>query len=187
MKKKFERLKSWCNANQGFLAFLTSIFAFIAILPYQKLNLDLTNTIFGKIFSILAYNIQIPFYLIIILLLTILFYIQRMIKKYKNNMVKEKLLYGKWMCEYGIPGDSGSENLLITENNKYIVKNKHQFNVEDISIDPTSNQIRFTKVGINNNRRLNNFLQIKNNELLIGIEKENPMEDGYPIKYTKIQ
>ncbi|MBI2269697.1 MAG: toll/interleukin-1 receptor domain-containing protein [Bacteroidetes bacterium] len=96
----------------------------------------------------------------------------------------ENLFPGKWRNIYMIAdGRTGSEEFEIREGNKYIIKGKHMFNLENISIDLKKNKIKFKKVGIPpDNRFANddiNILEIS--------KKYEGLEDGTTkISYYRI-
>ena len=96
----------------------------------------------------------------------------------------EYLFPGKWRNIYMIAdGRTGSEEFEIREGNKYFIKGKHMFNLENISIDLKKNKIKFKKVGIPpDNRFANNDINI----LEIG-KKYEGLEDGTTkISYYRI-
>ena len=97
----------------------------------------------------------------------------------------ENLFPGKWRNFYVIAdGRTGSEEFELREGNKYIIKGKHMFNLENISINLKTNKIKFKKVGIPPDLRyLNNDIKI----LEIGKTYEGIEEGTTKISYYRIE
>lgn len=90
-------------------------------------------------------------------------------------MSLENLFPGKWRNIYVTKdGESGSEDFEIKDGYKYIIKGKHMFNLENISIDLKKNKIKFKKVGISPDNRfaLNEIKIIEVGKKYEGFENE---------------
>jgi hypothetical protein len=164
------------------LTLLALIVAVYAALPFQSLNTSAANTFLDKVVTVLAYDLRIPVYLVIITLVIVLLYILFLRRRYLPQLLTLDFLSGRWKNTWGTPGNGGSEIALITKRGEYFVDDVQRFTVEDFKYDPTKKTVTFIKVGLTSwdNRKLLNTLTLENNELLVGTEQ------GYPIRYAKL-
>jgi len=176
----YKKLKDWCNANQGLLAFLALIVAIISAIPFNKIDYKIANPFFETVYKILIFNIKIPAYVFILLVSTILFYLNRLKKKYTLIPVTLNTLKGNWRCEWG--EDEGSELFTLNEDGSYIIEGTHYFNLTEFDYKPNKKQITFYKTAVipGDNRKVFNTVKVINNELLVGTE------ENYKIKYIKL-
>ncbi|HTF04063.1 MAG TPA: hypothetical protein VK826_08555 [Bacteroidia bacterium] len=99
-------------------------------------------------------------------------------------MSLENVFPGKWRNIYVTQnGQSGSEDFEIKEGNKYIIKGRHMFNLENVSIDLKKKRIKFKKVGIPpDNRFAFNEVQI----VEVGKKYEGLEDETTKISYYRI-
>lgn len=182
MKKSFTNLSNWCNEHKGIIELMILLLAFIALIPFNRINFNISSSFIEKIILIINYKISIPIYLIIIILAIVLLYSWRISQKYSASIIDIKFLVGRWRNEWTVNGQTGTETLEITADGRYFLNGAHWFNIDNFKYDAKQNQITFTKVGVrpNDTRRLLNTLIVNNNELLTGSENE------YNIRYSKI-
>ena len=180
MWKKF---KNWSNANSGWITVFAGIISIIGIIPFNKLDLGLTSSIFEKIKIVLVYQLRIPLYLCVIIILLTTLFIFKIIQRYKPQKILLNFMVGKWMNEWTVNGSTGREILKIDKEGKYFIDGEHWFTLKDFKYDILENKISFIKSGVkeNDNRRMSNYLDVKNNDLLIGTE------NNYSIKYTRVE
>ncbi len=99
----------------------------------------------------------------------------------EGNDISE-IFKGKWRNDYVFSdGREGDEIFEIIEGNKYIKDGEHIFNIEKVEINKKENRVKFTKVGVNDDRVAVNFLTIVNKKTLIGME-----DKGTRITYSRI-
>jgi hypothetical protein len=180
----FNKIRNWCNSNQGLLTLLGVIVAVIAVIPFNKINLNFAPSFFQKLYLVLIYRVQIPLYLFIIIILVSLFYFLKILKRYRETSYNLYWFKGVWKCEWPSEENiSGSEILTITEKGEYIIDNNHYFNISEFYYDINAKELSFYKVGVkrDDHRKLLNKLKIINNDLLEG------KEENYNIKYQRLK
>jgi hypothetical protein len=180
MKNKFQNLKNWCNANSGLLTIVTFL---IVIIPFNKINADNLNSTFKSVFTFLNFRLEIPLYIVILLLIIGLIYFQRLRDKYKRKTLNLSNMAGMWKNEWAIIGGStGTEMFQLTKDGKYLVNGEHWFTLKEFEYNENLRQIKFIKSSVrpNDSRKLVNIVKLVNNDLLIGTE------NNYEIKYTRI-
>jgi hypothetical protein len=182
MKTFLRRIKDWSNGNQGVLALVAAIVAFLGIIPFKDIDYSPATSILQSLFAILTYPVQIPIYALLVLVFAsglFAFYLAR--KRPKSKPSVEKILIGTWRNQWGsLPGNF--EIAEITADGKYLVDGRHAFDIHDFSYDTANKEIRFIKVGIGPDyRKLTNVLKVQGEHLLTGNEL------NYPIMYTKIE
>lgn len=181
IKKIFINFKNWCNSNQGLLAFIALVIMLFNIVPFNIIDLSFTNGLFNKFWIILIYNIKIPVYILLIIILLSILYINKLKKRYNKNKIAVDFMIGNWINEWNDNGNIGTEHLEIRDKGKYYLNGEHAFNIEDFQYDIQKNQIRFFKTALrqDDNRRLLNVLNVINNDHLQGDE------DYYKIDYKR--
>ena len=182
MKQYLFKFKNWCNANSGWLAFWAIVVSIFLAVIFPKLNLATANSFFENIMLVLSFSVVIPIYLFIITCIVLFLYFWRVKRRYQFQFITEKFLVGTWKNEWLSNGRWHSETLQITEDFKYVTSGEHWFNVVDFKYDPKNRRLEFTKVSVRPNeiRKLANFLTVKNNDLLVGLEENTE------IKYSRI-
>jgi hypothetical protein len=180
--KLYNLFRDWCNSNHSVLMFLALIVAIIGIIPFNTINVKFGGSVLQKIGIIMAYKINIPVYILLILILMVGLYLLKYRSKYKTNIKFFDFLIGTWQNEWIIDKTKGNEICKITAEGKYYVNNEHCFNIENLKIDASTGSISFMKVSVrqNDDRRLDNQLNIVNNLRLEGTE------NGIKISYSKI-
>jgi len=97
----------------------------------------------------------------------------------------ENIFSGKWRSIYVLQdGRSGSdEEIEIKDGNKYFIKGKHTFNLENISIDLKNNKIKFKKVGVPPDNRVafNEITSIELSKRYEGLEDKTTKITYYKI------
>jgi hypothetical protein len=179
MKKFYQSLKNWSNANSGILTIITFL---IAITPFNMINLYHINPIFESFLLFLNYKFEIHLYIVILLFLVGIIYFQRLKSKYRRKRITIGILAGTWKNEWDIGGIKGSEMSQITDNGKYLVNGEHLFDIVDFEYNENKRQIKFIKSSVRPDdfRKLVNIVRLINNDLLSG------SENNYDIKYTRI-
>ena len=182
MKNLWSNFKCWCNANPGLLGFFTLLISAVAVVPFNKIDLNLANTFFGKAILIFVYQVKMPLYLFLVLVAIGIFYVLRLKKRYATKSVSLKFLSGLWVNEWNLNGIKGFETLRIDDEGSYFLNGAHIFNIEGFQYNPAERKIIFVKVAVQpgDTRRLTNSLIMSNNDLLTGTE------NGYSIKYSRV-
>ena len=182
MKKFYQKVKNWSNGNQGLLSLLALIVAVLSSIPFGSININSASPFFKTLGTFLIYKIQLPVYLLILLLISLLFYFLRLKNKYTSQTITLNFLVGTWKNEWTINGETRSEIFIITNDFHYIINGQHMFNIDNFSYHSRKNEIEFTKTAVqpDDHRKHLNKVTIRNNELLDG------SEDNYLIKYTRI-
>jgi len=185
MKILISRFKNWCNLYSGVFTFLAFIVAVISIVPDNKFDFGPTKTFLKGALHIAKYPVQIPLYLIVCTMLTVVLYFFRLKKRYKVKSIAASVLKGTWRNEWATSDNKvDTETITIGEDFKYrFLDGRHFFDLKNIKIDAFNRQIEFTKVAVRpgDNRQFNNKLSIVNNDLLSGIEGE------HKIRYIRVQ
>lgn len=178
------KIRKWCNANSGFLTAIGIIVTIvIAIANTDKLSWGNTTSFFYKVVALLNYKIQLPIYLLVIIVILFLIYFNRIRNRYRRNYIDFNFLVGRWLNEWDLNGpNQGSEELEIREDGSYYRNNEHIFDVVDFKYDYKSNQIYFIKESrrVGDDRKAKNTLTVVNNDLLSGTEI------NYKIRYTRL-
>jgi hypothetical protein len=179
MKNFYQKLKNWCNGNQGFLTLLALIVAIVSI-PFSKIDYGFTNSFFDKLILLLSYKVSIPLYLFLIVVLILLFYFLRLKNRYYSSFFSLKFLKGTWKCEWG--NDGGHEILTLNEEGQYFIDSIHYFNLTEFKYNNSSREMTFFKTAVRegDRRKVHNAVKVVNNDLLEGLEQ------NYKIKYTRI-
>ena len=175
MKKNYDNLRNWCNANQGLLTLIAIIIALIGLISFNKLDFGFANTLLDKIKVVIIYNVKIPVYLFLIILLIGLIYINKIRRKYKPQKISIEFLEGNWKNEWTINGQVGSEMCQIKKDGKYYFNGEHCFTLEDFKYDYKNDKITFIKSSVRSgdNRKMTNILTINNNDLISGTENDH--------------
>ncbi len=92
-----------------------------------------------------------------------------------KSLSLESLFPGRWKSQF-------DRVIEIKDGNKYFANGRHYFNLDNVEIDLQQKKIKFTKVGIGDNRIAKNDLNI----IELG-KKYEGQEENYPIKYEQIK
>jgi hypothetical protein len=178
----YKRFKNWCNANQGLLTMVAIVVAITGLVPFNSLDLGFTNSLLEKIKAVGFYNIKIPVYIFLIILLIGLFYFKTIKNRYLHRKITIDFLKGIWKNEWTLNGQSDSEICEIKDDGKYYVNEEHWFTLENFKYDYKTNKITFFKTSVRpgDNRKMLNMLTIENNDLISG------NENNYDIRYRRI-
>jgi hypothetical protein len=182
MKKFYNNIRIWSNENLGILTLILIIFALIGMIPFNRIDLTFTRSIFDIIATIIFYNVKFPVYIFLILILVGFIYITKIRQMYIRKKITLDFMSGNWRNEWTMSNNRvGSELFQIKDKGKYYVNGEHFFNLEDFKYDYKTNKITFIKAAVKpgDNRRLSNILILDNNNLLSG------QEENYHIKYTR--
>ena len=115
--------------------------------------------------------VQIPLYLLLIVILAVAIYIIRLAKRKTGREVSIDLLEGTWLNQWTINGRTNSEICQIQNDGRYFINGTHCFDVTDISYNSITQRISFVKVSVQDpDTRLTNILRIRNENLLEGTE-----------------
>lgn len=186
-KKNFKKIRDWSNANQGLLMITTIVLMILPLVfnlsPNDKSNFKGFSSAFDFIIGVLLLKIEIPIFVLVLFLFVAFIYWRYVKRKYVQKKVTLAFLEGDWKNEWTVGGTTYTEKCHISKDGKYIVNDYQCFNIEDFKYDFKSNEISFIKVSVPSvgNRRLPNFLSMKNNDLIIG------REEDYNIKYSRLQ
>lgn len=180
IKRGFQRLKDWSNINQGLLTFLGLIVAVLPLIPFNSIDFKSAVPVLDKIVTILIYEVRVPLYLFIVILTISTFYFFRIKKRYTKKNLTLRELKGTWRNDWGEDGDH--EVFTLNEKGNYVINGEHVFDLTEFNFDAKSSIITFFKTAVrkDDHRKVLNTVEVKNNELLEGIEH------NYKIKYTKI-
>jgi hypothetical protein len=179
-KRWYQKLKEWSNANQGLLTLLGLIVAILALIPFNKIDINSAIPIIDKVVSFLIYEVKIPLYLFIVIFTISMFYFFRLKGRFTKKYLTLTELKGTWRNDWG--ENEGNEIFTLNEQGNYVINGEHIFNITEFDFDPKANKITFYKTGVRSgdNRKVLNTVKVINNETLEGIEQD------YKIKYTKI-
>lgn len=162
------------------------IVTIITLIPFNSLDLSISNSFLEKCFQLIRYKIIIPIYLVILLLIITLLYLKRIKQRYDAARINFAFIVGKWRNEFIGNDLQGSENIEITNDGKYLIDGFYTFNIDNFNYIASQNKITFTKVGVqlDDHRKLFNHLTINNNELMTGTE--DAFDNKFNVKYTKL-
>jgi hypothetical protein len=183
----YKKFKNWCNANQGWLTFIAIIIAIFGLIPYNSIDFKFANSFKENLIELLFYNIKIPVYFLVLILVIGLIFINRIRRKYINKKISIEFLEGQWKCEWIENGETFSEICTIKDG-KYLVKREHWFDIKDFKYDNKNNRISFIKASVRSKdkfRNLKNVLTINDNDLMTGADIGD--NHNFSIKYKRLQ
>jgi len=182
MKAFFRQMRDWSNANQGLLALFAVIISLVGLIPFQRLDITGANSFFETFLALITYPLRIPVYIFLAILVAIsLFAVYLTRRKPRSSPSAGKILVGTWQNKWGSGQGDGTEVAQITRDGKYIINDRHLFNIHHFRYNHAKRELRFVKVGLGGDyRRLYNILTVQSDELLVGTE------NNYPIKYSKL-
>jgi hypothetical protein len=173
MKSLFKNFKNWCNGNQGLLAAIAIVVAIIPLIGSTNINFNKTGSFLNNISRIVIYQINIPIYLLLIILIATALLVLSIKRRFYLSSGHLRILIGKWETKH--------ESFEITKDSKYFINKQHWFDVHWLHSHSKKKEIIFIKIPVNENdsRRLINILKVTENGDLEGTE------NGIPIKYVK--
>jgi len=176
-----KKFSSFCNANKGIIELTGVLIALTAFIQSNSSNIHLGRW-WESTILLLIYNVAIPIYVLLILVIGGVLYFIQTKRRYKLSKINFSILIGIWKNEWTIDGVTRSEVLEIKNDSKYFLGSTHKFNIEDFNYDVNTNEITFKKTSViaTDNRTLFNRVSVINNDTLIGSETD------YKIKYTRI-
>jgi len=180
--KYFKNLIKWCNENQGLLTLIAVIITILGLIPFNKINFIFTNSLIDKIIVVIIYNVKIPVYLLVTIIIIGWIYINNIKQKYSGEKITMNILVDEWKIEWTINGKVVSNICEIKYDGKFFVDGKHTYNIKNFRYDYKTDKITFIKspVDKSDKRKMKSILIRKNNDLIIGLE------DNYDIKYIRI-
>lgn len=177
------------------IAILGSIYLFISSLFKQiPFTLFWTQTISYLQSEYITVNLLTIVIILLIFLVTIIPMLRLQIVRFQLKHLKVPIglrsndfdittfMSGEWICSYTKIEDGwkGQESLVISEGNKYIIRNKVVFILTDFVVDAKKKKIQWTKTTLNRTKHSRETLEIKNNNELFGKD-----DVGYIITYLR--